>query len=56
MLELAVFIAGVALCATGLAIGFHARAEWSERDQLRRFQEAMRAGGRTPPLPDKREE
>ena len=56
MLELAFFVGGVALCALGLAVGFHARAEWSERDQLRRFQEAMRAGGRTPPLPDKREE
>ena len=56
MLELAVLIGGVALCALGLVLGINARAEWAERDQLRRFQEAMRAGGRTPPQPDKREE
>lgn len=56
MLELAVFVGGVALCALGLVLAINARAEWSERDQLRRFQEAMRAGGRTPPLPEKREE
>ena len=56
MLELAVLIGGVALCALGLVLAINARAEWAERDQLRRFQEAMRAGGRTPPLPDKREE
>lgn len=56
MLELAVFIAGVALCATGLVLGFNARAEWAERDRLRRFQEAMRAGGRDNPLPHKRED
>ncbi len=56
MLELAVFTCGVALCAVGLVLAINARAEWSERDRLRRFQEAMRAANRTPPLPDKREE
>lgn len=56
MLELAVLIGGVALCALGLVLALNARAEWAERDQLRRFQEAMRAGSRTPPLPDNRED
>ena len=56
MLELAVLIGGVALGALGLVLGFNARAEWAERDQLRRFQEAMRAGGRNHPLPPDRED
>ena len=56
MLELAVLIGGVALCALGLVLAINARAEWAERDQLRRFQEAMRAGGRDQPLPHQRED
>ena len=56
MLELAVLIGGVALAALGLVLAMNARAEWAERDQLRRFQEAMRAGGRDRPLPRKRED
>ena len=56
MLELAVLIGGGALAALGLVLALDARAEWSERDQLRRFQEAMRAGGRDQPLPPDRED
>ena len=56
MLELAVLIGGVVLAAVGIVLALNARAEWAERDQLRRFQEAMRAGGRDHPLPHKREE
>ena len=39
----------------GLAIvyGLQVRAEFHERDRWRRFQEAMRAGGRNQPLPKK---
>ena len=49
MLEAAVLIGGVTLAALGLVVGFNARAEWAERDQLRRFQRAMRdADSRTP--------
>ena len=56
MLELAVLVGGVAVGALGLVLGLNARAEWAERDQLRRFQEAMRAGGRNNPLPHQRED
>ena len=56
MLEFAVLIGGIALAALGLVLAMNARAEWAERDQLRRFQEAMRAGGRDQPLPHKRED
>ena len=56
MLELALLLGGAALAAVGLVLALNARAEWAERDQLRRFQEAMRAGGRDQPLPHKRED
>lgn len=56
MLEFAVLIGGIALAALGLVLAMNARAEWAERDQLRRFQEAMRGGGRNHPLPHKRED
>lgn len=56
MLELAVLLGGVALAALGLVLAMNARAEWAERDQMRRFQEAMRAGGRDQPLPHHRED
>ena len=51
-------IIGAAILIGGLSItiGLNARNEWAERDRLRRFQEAMRAGGRDVPLPRKRED
>jgi hypothetical protein len=45
--------AGLVLCATAIVYGLQVRAETHERDRLRRFQEAMRAGGRGQPLPKK---
>ena len=54
MLELAALLGGVALAALGLVVGLNARAEWAERDRLRRFQEAMRRAGH--PHPPQRED
>lgn len=54
MLELAVLVGGVALAALGLVLAMNARAEWAERDQLRRFQEVMRRADT--PQPHQRED
>ena len=51
MTEAIVFGAGILLAAVGLAWLLQVRDEFHERDQLRRFQAAMRAGGRRQPLP-----
>lgn len=56
MLELAVIVGGIVVCGAGLVIGFNARAEWAERDQLRRFQEALRASDPHTPSPHDRQE
>jgi hypothetical protein len=53
MTEVIVLVAGVLVGAAGIAYGLQVRAECHERDRLRRFQEAMRAGGRAHPLPKK---
>jgi hypothetical protein len=53
MTEVIVLVAGVLVGAAGIAYGLQVRAEFHERDRLRRFQEAMRAGGRANPLPKK---
>jgi hypothetical protein len=54
MLELAVLVGGVALAALGLVLALNARADWAERDRLRRFQEAMRRADS--PKPHNRED
>jgi hypothetical protein len=51
MTEAIVLAAGVIIGAAGIAYGLQVRAEFHERDRLRRFQEAMRAGGRSQPFP-----
>lgn len=56
MTETIVLIAGILVGAAGIAYGLQVRAEFHERDRLRRFQEAMRAGGRAQPLPHKEEQ
>ena len=56
MTEAIVLAAGIALTAVGLAWLLQVRDEFHERDQLRRFQEAMKAGGRAQPLPPKEED
>lgn len=56
VLELAVIVGGIVVCGAGLVIGFNARAEWAERDQLRRFQEALRASDPHTPSPHDRQE
>ena len=53
MTELIVLAVGIIAGATGIAYGLQVRAEFHERDRLRRFQEAMRAGGLGQPLPKK---
>jgi len=53
MTEFIVLVAGVLVGAAGIAYGLQVRAEFHERDRLRRFQEAMRAGGLGQPLPKK---
>jgi hypothetical protein len=53
MTELIVLAVGIVVGAAGIAYGLQVRAEFHERDRLRRFQEAMRAGGRGQPLPKK---
>ncbi len=53
MTEAIVIGAGIVLGGLAIAYGLQVRAEFHERDRWRRFQEAMRAGGRTPPLPEK---
>jgi hypothetical protein len=53
MIEAIVLVAGIAIGAAGIAYGLQIRAEAHERDRLRRFQQAMRAGGRSQPLPRK---
>jgi hypothetical protein len=53
MTELIVLAVGIVVGAAGIAYGLQVRAEFHERDRLRRFQEAMRAGGLGQPLPKK---
>jgi cation diffusion facilitator CzcD-associated flavoprotein CzcO len=53
MTEAIVIGAGILLGGLAIAYGLQVRAEFHERDQLRRFQAAMRAGGRNQPLPKK---
>ena len=53
MTEAIVLAVGVIIGAAGIAYGLQVRAEFHERDRLRRFQEAMRAGGRSQPLHNK---
>lgn len=53
MTEAVVLIAGVLIGAAGIAYGLQVRSEFHERDRLRRFQEAMRAGGRSAPFSPK---
>lgn len=53
MTETIVLIGGVIIGAAGIAYGLQVRSEFHERDRLRRFQEAMRAGGRSAPFPTK---
>ena len=53
MTELIVLAVGIVVGAAGIAYGLQVRAEFHERDRLRRFQEAMRAGGLGQPLPEK---
>jgi hypothetical protein len=50
MTEAIVLAVGVIIGAAGIAYGLQVRAELHERDRLRRFQEAMRAGGLGQPL------
>ena len=47
MIAVAILIGGL-----GLVAWFRITDEWAERDQLRRFQEAMKAPGKTPPFKD----
>ena len=56
MLELVILLAVIFVGGLALIFWLNVTAEWAERDQLRRFQEAMRAGGRDHPLPHKRED
>ena len=53
MTELIVLAVGIIVGAAGIAYGLQVRAEFHERDRWRQFQEAMRAGGRAQPLPNK---
>ncbi len=53
MTEAIVIGAGILLGGLAIVYGLQVRAEFHERDRWRRFQEAMRAGGRNQPLPKK---
>lgn len=53
MTEAIVIAAGIILGGLAITYGLQVRSEFHERDQLRRFQEAMRAGGRNQPLHNK---
>lgn len=56
MIELLAIILGIILGGLIVAWGLNARNESGELEQLRRFQQAMRAGGRERPLPPTRED
>lgn len=56
MLEFAIIAGLIVLGGLGLVVWLRMTSEWAERDQLRRFQEAMRAAGMSRPLPDKEED
>jgi HAMP domain-containing protein len=45
-MEIFVLLGAVLIGSVSLVIWFNLTDEWAERDRLRRFQEAMRAGGR----------
>jgi predicted RND superfamily exporter protein len=46
MTEAIVLGAGILIGGLGIAYGLQARQRFHERDEMRRFQEAMRAAGR----------
>ncbi|MEN6403065.1 MAG: hypothetical protein ABFD94_14060 [Armatimonadia bacterium] len=46
MTEAIILGAGILLGGLGIAYGLQARRQFHERDEMRRFQEAMRAAGR----------
>lgn len=50
MQELAIILGGILLGGAGLVIWLNMTSEWAERDQLRRFQKAMRDAD-SPTLP-----
>jgi hypothetical protein len=50
MTEAIILGAGILLGGLGIAYGIQVRAERREREQLRRFQAAMRAASRRPRL------
>jgi hypothetical protein len=51
MTEAIILAAGIVVGGAAIAFGLRARSDFTEREQLRRFQEAMRAAGRDYPLP-----
>jgi hypothetical protein len=53
MTEALVIGAGIVLGGLAIAYGLQVRAEFHERDRWLRFQESMRSGGRSQPLPKK---
>jgi cation diffusion facilitator CzcD-associated flavoprotein CzcO len=53
MTEAIVIGAGILLGGLAIAYGLQVRAEFHERDRWRQFQRAMRAGGKSQPLPEK---
>lgn len=56
MIEAIVLGAGILIGGLGIAYGIQVRQDFHERERLRRFQEAMRAGGRDRPFPHERKD
>ena len=47
-MEFLILLGAILLAGLGIVIWFRVSDEWTERDEFRRFQEAMRAPGMRP--------
>ena len=51
-MEFLIIGSAIVIGGAGIVYWLNITDEWRERDQLRRFQEAMKAPGKTPPFKD----